>query len=590
MYSRHVVEQSSTSRSAAGEGPRGALEREWCVRLEATDAGSELVGATRFDDDLWLACTGLDAPTVLGAYRRRGVDALAALEGPFSFVLFDARRGLLVGARDALGERPLCYRRTETGIALATSPLELLEPASSGARTAAPALDDGSLARFFAVQAPRPGRTYFRDVADLPPGHLLVVEVAGSGAVGPIRSRRVWPSDHEPVFDSSLRHDDRAVVDRFRHLLTRAVHRRIEHGHTSVLMSGGLDSTSVAAFAARSDARLHAVSWVFDDFPGADERRWIHPTVEQLGLRADEVVGDRQWPLRQLDDWPIDPVAPWQGLYWWLQRAAYEHARDAGSRVLLTGEFGDHLFTERAFWLRDLLAARRLATAGLGVGRELVGILRGRPVGPLRAAASRALGWRGPATVPRPWLTREAAEHVAAAERAEAAAAPWPARERCLASPPLVDPMIALASALEWRAARRFGLELRRPYRDRALLDFVRAAPASLQYRPGESKWVLRRAVRGLLPEAVRRRRAVTSLLPLARRGLVDEEAATVRSILDAPDAEWPRYVRPEWLRESFPARLIAGRDGVEAVIAWQCVCFELWRRRLAEGGLVGEA
>lgn len=178
-------------------------------------------------------------------------------------------------------------------------------------------------------------------------------------------------------------------------------------------MSGGLDSTSVTALAARElerssrGARLRSISWVFDELPAADERPFIEPTAEHLGLDSCTIPADREWPLCALESWPVPADAPWQGLYRRLQDRAYAAVRQAGATVLLTGEFGDHLYDGAAFWLRDLVVEGRRADAWRGIRREL----RGQPLwalarpGPARSAVLRLFGWRGRRKVVPEWLT-----------------------------------------------------------------------------------------------------------------------------------------------------------------------------------------
>jgi asparagine synthase (glutamine-hydrolysing) len=121
-------------------------------------------------------------------------------------------------------------------------------------------------------------------------------------------------------------------------------------------------------------------------------------------------------------------------------------------------------------------------------------------------------------------------------------------------------------------------VELRRPYRDLRLVDFALGVPAHLLYRPGESKRVLRQAMRGLLPEAVRQRSVPSPLSPLFWRGLAERESSTVHTLLGRRDAVWPRYVPRAWMARALePGGIRRLGDGIEAVVLWRCLCVELW-------------
>lgn len=552
------------------DDPRSGIELYFSGRL---DNRSELVDAlaAALVDSSVSNSKESDGDLALAAYKKWGTDAFARLVGPFALVLVDHRERRVLAARDALGCRSVYWFRDGRRLVVASElPLLLRHPGVSGE------VDETSLAHYFAVEAPPPGTTYFAQVREMPPGHFAWLTPEHEEVT------RHWPPSS--IDQVRYRHDDE-YVEHFRDLLAEAVRCRLpDENDVAVLMSGGLDSTSVAATAAAelsgTDRSVHSLSWVFDELPQADERRFIEPVVERHELHRHYVFGDDEWPLRDLASWPVRADAPWQGPYCRLQATAYRVARENGVGVLLTGEFGDHLFADSAFWLRDLLMDRGFAAGLRGLRLEiaergLTSILRS---GPMRSATSRALGWRGRSLAPPAWLTPKARSLVAAArESAWQTGFPLPVRDGSTPQPRILDPLCALASSLEHPAARRAGIDLRRPYRDRRLIEFFLAIPAHLLQRPGATKWILRRAMRGVLPEEVRHRRWVSSLLPLTARGLVQREAAGVDEILGRPDAIWRRFVDADWLAASFPLRLRRGLDGIESVVAWQCICSELW-------------
>lgn len=516
-----------------------------------------------------------DAALALAAYRRWGEACFTRFLGPFAALFVDSGRRRVVCGRDPLGDRSLVYRLT---------PARFLCASDEGALLAHPAVpaevDEETVARFFALAPARAGRTFFAGVRELPPGHRLSVPFDG----GEARLEAWWSW---PVAEPERGVPDAEWAERFASTLRESVRCRLRSVTPPVaLMSGGLDSTSVAALAARemaaagAEVPLTTLSWVFDELPESDEREFMEPVVAAIGADPVWIRGDDAWPLRDPGSWPVPLASPYNGLYRRLRERAYGAARSRGARVVLTGECGDQVFFGGADWLRDLLADRRIGAALAGVGRELA--LRGRTDLPrfgLGSALKRAFG-RPLAPRPEPeWLTPKAREL--------AGGAAWGRWEgvRGLPRPEqragLTDPRIAASIRVETGLAAAEGIEIRRPYRDRRLVELALALPAHRLYRPGWIKWATREAMRGLLPEPVRRRRRRSSLAPLTRRGLVEREAAAVRSLLDSPGAWWPRYVRAEWLSELFPARLEAGIDGPAALAAWQCICLEMWRLRL---------
>jgi asparagine synthase (glutamine-hydrolysing) len=510
-----------------------------------------------------------DARLALWTYQRWGEDCFERWLGPFAAVIVDTRSGRVLCARDALGDRTLFYHLGSSFLAVASEERALLaHPAIS------PEINESSLARFFAVTAPRRGETFFADIREVPPAHALIVDAVG------LRLRRHWQLDRA----RRVRYRrDEDYADHFRELLSVSVGSRLRSPTPPVvLMSGGLDSTAVAATAARKLAAagagppLRTISWVFDELTQSDEREFIAPMVAACGLAPVFIGGDDAWPLRDLATWPRNPSTPLEGVFRRLMERSYDAVRAAGGVTLLTGDGGDELFTGASYWLRSLLAEGRLAAAGAGIWHELA---RGRAGGgvPLRGALTRVLGVRRGGELPPAWLTPAGAallgDGAGDHEAENGGAAARPEQAACL-----LDPRSARSTSLEAANANRAGVDIRWPFRDRRLIEFVLAIPAHQLYRPGWTRWMLRQAMVGLLPEAVRRRRRATTLLPLCARGLVEREAANAAELLAAPDAVWRPYVRRDWLQRAFPDRLAAGIDSVDSVVAWRCICAQLWK------------
>ncbi len=515
-----------------------------------------------------------DAEIVLAAYRRWGEACLELFLGPFALVVLDLDRRRLLLGRDALGDRRLVYRIGTEAVLVASSEAALLAVPSISA-----ALDSETVARFFALLPPAPGRTFFADLRELPPAHGLRLDLEGR------EEPRLW-RHWRPGGGPEVRYRrESEYAEHFREALAEAVRCRMRTtgAASAVLMSGGLDSTSVAALAARElgpdGGPLHTLSWVFDELPEADEREFMEPVVARLGARATWIRCDDAWPLRDAERWPTSLDAPYSPIYRRPRERAYHAAAAAGSRVLLTGECGDHLYFGAAHWLRDLVAEGRVLAAAGGLARELaLGRRRDLPRVGLRDTAGRLAGWRPRPQPPPTWLTPFAVEQLGDAGSGFAARHPVARPEQAAR---LFDPRLGAANSLEAAFAGAAGLEVRRPYRDRRLIELALALPAHQLYRPGWIKWVGRQAMRGLLPDPVRLRRRRSSLYPLFRRGLVERESDAVQGLLEAPGATWSRYVRRDWLDAFLPDRILAGVDGPAALATWQCLGFELWRRKL---------
>jgi len=350
-----------------------------------------------------------------------------------------------------------------------------------------------------------------------------------------------------------------------------------------MMMSGGLDSTTVAALAARRLSEtgvqnsLWALSYVFDELSSCDERPFMAAMYAQHPIEAVYVPGDDAWPLRQVETWPVNPNAAEGNPYRWLKERIYHAAQYRGSRVMLTGIFGDELYSGAEYWLCDFLREGCFEQAW----QESLWHLRTPECwGFLRNALLSCLPgvqWlrRVRRQQHRPWLTAYARSCMPVDDA-------WSIRVQAARRPSQFDILLGPSSANdsvgEIFHASRCGVELRHPYRDRRLVEFMLAIPASQLYRRGRYKYMLRNAMRKTLPEQIRTRKEPTSLVPLFRRGLVEKEQATVKRLLSGSNQLWPRYVRADWLTQAVPGHY---RSEAEELVLWFCICCELWRMRV---------
>jgi asparagine synthase (glutamine-hydrolysing) len=517
-----------------------------------------------------------DAALALRAYAAWGDRCFDRFLGPFAAVVFDRARRAVVGARDALGDRTLCYVLGPGALAIATEEQALLTLPWVSSR-----LNETTLARYFAIEGPEPGETFFAEVRELPPAHVMTF------AEGGLTLRRTWEPDPEP----RVRHaSDGEYEEHFRSVLEESVRCRLRsRSRPAVLMSGGLDSAPVAAIAARelarSGQRLTTISYVFDELTSCDERNYMDQIVEMHGLDAIRFPGDGAWPLSNLATWPVNPNTPMEGLYRGLRDRAYAAALGAGTQTLLTGEHGDALYPGGEFWLADLLAEGRLAAAGKGLGTLLNsrGLFRRPARHALRSTLgglARAWGWRrrnqlsSPAD--RPWLTPFAASLVTRGT-------PCPASVVTAHRPGqhawALDPLTARGCTTELFHGAHAGVEPRWPFRDRRLVELALGLPAHQLYRPGENKRIMRRCMKGLLPESVRLRPRPTSIIELGTRGLVEREGTALTAVLAPDDAVWRRFVGADWLERALLRRSRPGWNGPDLVVPWLAILVELWNR-----------
>lgn len=423
-----------------------------------------------------------DSELLVHLYEELGLDLLPQLRGEFAFVLWDGRR--LVAARDRFGVRSLVWGERD-GALWVGSEVAALRAAGFPARW-----DPEALRRGLATQYVPDDRTLFAGIASLPPGGLLVAEG------GRVRVTRWWV----PSFpERPGRSDPRAV----RAALDDAVRVRLRgDARVGVQLSGGLDSTAVAALAARASPGLPAFTVGFDG-EGWDEAAQAQDMARQLDL---------DWkPLRLSADALIDAlpdaIAHGGGLCNNAHVAAKyllsAHVKAAGVSVVLTGEGSDEVFrgypflrAEVAELTEDHHGSRGVMVPGLDA--PVLGELERFGSVPVFVRAKAALGgrvaqllrpgWVDPDPF-RPWISSLPAGHPV-----DRAVLLWC---RTALSTYILR---TLGDAMELA----HGVESRLPFLDREVFAVARTHAVADAFTGGTTKAVLREALRGVVPEAVR--------------------------------------------------------------------------------------
>jgi asparagine synthase (glutamine-hydrolysing) len=476
------------------------------------------------EDGLGRQCRSNDAALALAAYRKLGSKGLAALEGDYALVIWDAGERRLIGLRDPLGGYPLFWSETKGTLALGTSlrPLLDLLPQRS--------LDQGYLAEFLA----RPGcyveehvteRCAFQGVRRVLAGTLLSARLPA----GTVERHAYWNWREHMVAPGTNRLED--LGSQYGDLLRRAVRERLGECTASHL-SGGMDSTTVALMArewlaAHAGAPpLHALSLVYQRLPGlAREAPYLESVLSQDGLVAHRVPADELLNFDCFADAPLHEE-PWSSLMGMgTDRALVDAAVRAGATTVLTGHGADHLLTAQPFHLTDLLRRGRLRQAWRTAARWAraencsvwqmlcpYGIRNLLPVW-----ASDGLGtwlrggyarWKnqGDYTIP-PWILpgfarRHGLRHLALDNLRHTYRACRPTG----LSAALAAIGHRTGDCSRWYLAAPRGVALAHPYLDTRVVGFCLGLQRDIEPEPGHHKPLLAEATRGLLPDAIRNR------------------------------------------------------------------------------------
>jgi asparagine synthase (glutamine-hydrolysing) len=517
--------------------------------------------------------TRSDAEVVPHLYDEHGLDFVEWLDGMFAVALWDAPRKRLVLARDRLGEKPLYYASTPAGFFFASEPKALLGTGHIDRTPNWPAL-----ARYLHLGYIPTDATAYEHVRVVPPGGRLVFED------GQVRVDRYWtvaPFISAPPIETGMA----TAATTVRTLLDRAVQSTLTSDvPVGVFLSGGLDSTAVAALARRVIGPSLGTFSIGFDTPAFDESGPAAAAARALDTRHHAVTITPSLfleGLRGLVPLLDEPIAdPALVPLYLLAREARAHVK-----VALVGEGSDELFGGYPTYLGALLARRyeRLPRCVRRLGSAAGGRL-GASAGntTLRYLARRFLETTALPPVARhhAWVGCFRPEALAAL------ATPGGPLRKPVEMPPALDARSELDTLLALdltsylpgdllvkldRATMAVSLEGRAPFLDHHLVEFACRLPAALKLRGVTGKVVLRQAVADLVPPSVLRR---------TKRGLTTPLASWIAGPLlpfvRATLARLPSgIVRREAVRELLEVHLARKRDNRREI--WALVMLQLW-------------
>lgn len=522
-----------------------------------------------------------DAELIARTYARWGTDCLRRLEGDFAFVLWDAARERLFCARDPLGIRPFFYRWDGKSLAWASEARALAADPNYS-----PAPDEAMVGEYVLGWShfPDTSATFYRNIRQLPGGHFLVVEH------GQLRVERYW--DIDPADEARYRRSLEDSLEEFSALLGRAIRQRVKGAEElAVQVSGGLDSTSVASLleqfrhADGSQLSPHYVSYYIPHERG-DERRFAQAFAEKFGAAVDYVTLDDLAVLEGLDALPGLTENPFLDLAWKHTERQAVHLQEHGRRVVLTGLGGDNIFPDagpsyflhqaRQHGWRAGWQAYRRTYSYYGVSpRLLLGpTLRQLIPGSVKRVAKRWLNKELPS-----WVQPEFARRSGLLERVRR---PLPARGFSTQAQEedyreVTSGRVGLMLGYFDRVGAAHGFEFRHPFFDPTLLRLTLLVPLEHKIRNGETKVLLREALRGILPEPVRQRRHKGTAQPFLVEAIRRGEGARWEQVANNL-RQCGRYVKTEEVAQQIRRFLHGDDDALR--LAWRLLSLELWLQK----------
>jgi asparagine synthase (glutamine-hydrolysing) len=445
--------------------------------------------------------SGSDTEVILAAYARWGVECVRKFNGMFAFALWDRPKRRLFCARDRLGVKPFYYHCNSERFAFASEIKCLLSLPD------VPVEANRKLIRDYLVLGlvDHTPETFFAGVRKLETGTRLIVDRKG------IREERYWEmeANDEPEENGSVQRE----AESFRDILTDAIRLRLRSDvPVGTCLSGGIDSTSIVCLihsliSPRHKERVGDYQKTFSavsEIPVLDERPFIRLVTAATGAEEHFVFPAAGRFLEELDALLWHQEEPFSSPSVYAQWCVFRCAAQAGVKVVLDGQGADeqlcgyrkfsyfylrHLFSRRAVgtFLKESLLA--LANLSFFTGIDLRHSLRyfgpGQRVGGISTIIcpeafplgekQNIIGWNGS-------LARRIALDMT---------------------------RFSLPSLLRYedKNSMAFSIESRTPFLDFRLVEYLARLPMDLKIRNGWTKFILRQAMKGIIPEKIRRRR-----------------------------------------------------------------------------------
>ena len=538
--------------------------------------------------------TRTDTEVLLQSYLEWGVECLQHLEGMFAFAIWDGAKGRLFCARDRLGIKPFYYASPRDHFIFASEIKGLLPFPGLN-----PAPDDAAVLGFLVHgNCDYRERTILGQVTALPAAHALVLDLAS----GNLQRWCYWTP--APKSDWSALQDDARVELLHQLLVDTTRSHLISDVRAGSCLSGGLDSSAVVGLIGKIwREQPEAASAVGDQFhtftscyeyPELDERQYALAMANSIGATPSLVFPSAAdfWDSFGSMAWHQD--MPFAGMSFYAQWRVMRAAKETGVKVLLDGQGGDEVFGGyakfRYAYLASLLRAGRVGTMAreawasllqrdlyildLRGGyrylprnlRSLLGVdsLLQRV---LRADWNQAVGDESsPAT--RWW------RHATGAKGDSSALSIMQAVQ---IEDILVD-TLPFILRMEDRSSMAFSIEARVPLLDHKLVEYGLSLPDHQKIQGGFSKFAVREATRGLMPEEVRLRRTKLGFAGADRRWLSGDLRPQVTELIEG-SLRCERFVDPKPLREWYrsPSAQTANSEAYGSL--FRVLSLEMWMR-----------
>ena len=527
--------------------------------------------------------TGSDTEVIVHLYEDEGEACVERLRGMFAFAIYDKRERKLFIARDRVGVKPLHYAVVAGGIVFGSEIKSLLQHRAVNREVNFEAISD-----FFSYGYVPDPHSAFRGIEKLPPGHTLTFKDSR------LTTRCYWDFDYpernrEPVREEGY------YIERLRELLAESVRLRlVSDVPLGAFLSGGIDSSTVVAMMAREMSRpvkTFSIGFTESSF---DELDYARVTARHFNTEhhefvvtpdvcniVEEIVWHHDEPFADVSSIPTYIVS----------KMAREHVT-----VALSGDGGDELFAGYRRYLVDGERAKFERVPRFIRRGVMLPLSRLLPRGAYGKNFLRNIALDGDERYvdsisyfheekKRGLLSTEflsaIREHDSSEEFRRIYGSPA-SRER-------IDHLLYLDSKTYLpgdimtkvdRMSMAHSLEAREPLLDHKLIEFVAQIPASLKLRGSETKSILKRAIRGLIPDEIIDRKKQGFDVPI-QQWFREDLRAMLLDTLTGSRARQRGYFKPGAVEAILDEHMRGRRDNSRHL--WGLLTLELWHRQFID-------
>lgn len=480
--------------------------------------------------------TSSDTEVICAAYKAWGEASVEQLNGMFAFVIYDSEQNLLFGARDRLGKKPLYYSTTNNAFEFASQPAQIALYNSFD-------VNEAAISQMLIWQQISDPNTIYKHMFRLKAGHCFRYQLSQ-------HTFSDWPYWDLPLLDApSYKGTYEEAKTDLRNLLNDAVEKRmLADVPLGVFLSGGVDSSLIAAIAQQQSATPVNTFAVQFDEAGFDESPYAAAVARHLGTRHTTIQCNYAEAIELIENYHRyydEPFADASALpSMLLARHTRKHVT-----VALSGDGGDESFLgySRYDWIRTVDQLLKMPHPLRKVAASLVSML------PVRKLQQAAILLQCPNTADAytclmssfapTWLKDAAVAYPDAYK--EWLQGPLPLLER-VSNYDLKTYLNNDINTKVDRASMAFSLEARAPLMDYRIVEFARSLPTAFKYQPGNKKRILKDVLYELVPQQLIDRPKQGFGMPLAHwfrhqlKDLVKDEL-TPTALQQIPNVDVPQ-------------------------------------------------